>query len=62
LRKAPAGKDGAMLAQIPRDVRLAALAAVAVLFAAIYEYAPMLAMFLAFALFAVVVAVVVGRD
>jgi hypothetical protein len=51
-----------MLAQIPRDVRLAALAAVAVLFAAIYEYAPMLAMFLAFALFAVVVAVVVGRD
>lgn len=54
--------EGVMLAKIPRDVRFAAFAAVAVFLAGLYEFMPLLAMFLAFALFGVIVAVVVGRD
>jgi hypothetical protein len=51
-----------VFAGIPRDVRYAAIAAVAVLLAALYEFMPLLAMFLAFALSGVIVAVIVGRD
>jgi hypothetical protein len=51
-----------LFARVPRDVRIAALAAVAVLLAGLYEFMPMLAMFLAFAVFGIIVGVVVGRE
>ncbi|GEM_PF-7128683 len=55
-------EEGALLAWIPRDVWLAAIAAAAVLLAALYEFMPVLAALLAVALVSAVVAVIVGRD
>ncbi|HVT56028.1 MAG TPA: hypothetical protein VHD34_08270 [Xanthobacteraceae bacterium] len=51
-----------MLAGLPRDVRLAALAAAVVLVAGAYEFSPIAAMLVAIALCSAFVAAVVGRD
>jgi hypothetical protein len=52
--------EGALFAWIPTDVRIAALAEIIVAFAALYEFAPLLAAFLYFALAGVVVLMTVN--
>lgn len=51
-----------MFAGAPRDVRLAALAAVIVLIAALYEFMPTVAALVALAFVSIAVAVIVSRD
>lgn len=51
-----------MFAGVPRDVRLAALAAVIVLVAALYEFMPTVAILVALAIVSIAVAVIVSRD
>lgn len=52
--------EGALFAWIPTDVRIAALVAFIIAFAALYEFAPLLALYLYFALAGVVVVMVVN--
>ncbi len=52
--------EGALFAWIPADVRIAVLAAIIVAFAALYEFAPLLAVYLYFALAGVVVVITVN--
>jgi hypothetical protein len=52
--------EGALFAWIPTDVRIAALLAIIVAFAALYEFAPLLAAYLYFALAGVVVVLTVN--
>jgi hypothetical protein len=51
-----------LFAGAPRDVRLAALAAVIVLVAALYELMPAAGVLVAFAIVSIVVAVFINRD
>jgi hypothetical protein len=51
-----------LLAGLPRDIRLAAFAAIVVLVAAAYEISPVVAVLLMLALAGTFVALVVGRD
>lgn len=51
-----------MFSGLPKDVRLAAFAAAAVLVAAAYEFSPIVAALLGIAMAGAVVAFIVGRD
>jgi hypothetical protein len=51
-----------LFAWLPRDVRLAGLAAIAMLLGVAYEFSSIVAMLLALAVSGVFVALIVGRD
>ena len=51
-----------MFAGVPRDVWLAALAAIIIFVAALYELTPTVAVLVAIALVSIAVAVVINRD